>query len=315
MSEINLGIIGAGNIASEHLKVIQSIDGINVNGITSRTFKKAKKLSKTYSINNSFDDINTLINNCSLDGLMILVSADQIFNITKKLIPLNIPLFIEKPPGIIPEETKILANLANKYKTRNMIGFNRRFYSIFHKGIKIINDKGPLFGLSIEGHERFWKVKGRNISDRIYKNWIYANSTHTIDLLRFFGGEIKNIKSFSKSFKENLGDQFVASMEFESGSIGTYTSHWYSPGGWSVKLYGADVSVILNPLEEGKWIDSMFDEHKIESDQVDNNFKPGFYNQLISFCKMIKTGKLDWPAQSLEDSCLTMDLTQKLVNV
>ena len=295
------------------LKVINSIDGVNVSGITSRTIEKAKKLSKKFSINNIYDNINNLIKNCSLDGIMILVSADQIFDIAKKLIPLNIPLFIEKPPGLTPEETRVLAALANQYDTKNMVGFNRRFYSIFQKGIDIINEKGSLLGLAVEGHERFWNIKQSDILDTIRKNWIYANSTHTIDLLRFFGGEIKNFVSYSKSINENFEDQFVAAMEFESGTIGSYTSHWHSPGGWSVKLYGNNVTVILNPLEKGKWIDTKFDEHIIEMDQIDSDFKPGFYSQQICFCNMIKTGKLDWPAQSLLDSSLTMDLAKKFI--
>ena len=28
----------------------------------------------------------------------------------------------------------------------------------------------------------------------LFKNWIFANGIHTIDLLRFFGGDIDNIK-------------------------------------------------------------------------------------------------------------------------
>ena len=67
-----------------------------------------------------------------------------------------------------------------------MVGLNRRFYSVFHKGIKKINEKGKLLGLHIEGHERFWKINNI-LSSKIRNNWIYVNSIHTIDLLNFFG--------------------------------------------------------------------------------------------------------------------------------
>ena len=73
---------------------------------------------------------------------MILVSSSQIYKVAKKLISNKIPLFIEKPPGLKYKQTKSLAEEARKYRTLNMVGFNRRYYSIFHKGIQIIKDHG-----------------------------------------------------------------------------------------------------------------------------------------------------------------------------
>ncbi len=48
MYKLKIGIIGAGNIAEEHLKVLKSIDDFSIFGIVSRTQKKAKKLGKKF---------------------------------------------------------------------------------------------------------------------------------------------------------------------------------------------------------------------------------------------------------------------------
>ena len=314
MSNIRLGIIGAGYISQEHLKVIQAMDGVNAVGITSRTNSKAEYLAKIYSIEKVYDNIKDLINKCKPDALMILVSANQIFEVTKNMIPTNIPLFVENPPGLIPVETKILADLAEKHGTKTMVGFNRRYYSIFHKGIELINQNGGLLGLTVEGHERFWKIAGRNISNEIQENWIFANSTHTIDLLRFFGGDIKTISSLSKRIKEKTVDQIVASMEFNSDALGTYTSHWFSPGGWSSTLYGEGISIKFKPLEKGLCIDTDFNENEISPDEVDIKYKPGFFRQMEAFVNMVNTGKLDSPGLDLEDAYKTMLLAEKFVN-
>ena len=303
------------------MKVIQAMDGVCAAGITSRTITKARELAKTFHINLVYENIDNLIEKCSLDALMILVSANQIFNITKKMIPVQIPLFIEKPPGLIPEQTKTLVELADKYDTKNMVGYNRRYYSIFHKGIELINQNGRLLGVAIEGHERFWKIadvfreRTRNdIQKDISENWIYANSTHTIDLLRNFGGEVKNINALKNSLHEIKGDQFVASIEFDSGAIGTYTSHWFSPGGWSVKLYGEGITVEYCPLEEGVWVDTNFQVNKIIPDDVDTKYKPGFYKQMEAFRDLVVSGDLDWPGVNLSSALKTMLLTEELVN-
>ncbi len=245
---------------------------------------------------------------------MIFVSADQIFDITKKLIPYRIPLFIEKPAGLIPSETKDLLKLTKKYGTKNMVGYNRRYYSIFNKGIDLIKKNGDLLGISIEGHERFWNIEKTDLPKKITNNWIYANSTHTIDLLRFFGGDIKSFSSYSKRLKSLTNDQFVASMEFKSGSLGTYVSHWFSPGGWSLKLYGENITVEYKPLENGIWYGTDFIKHEITSDEIDSRYKPGFYRQIKAFENLIITKKLDWPGVDLESAFQTMELAKNIAN-
>jgi len=291
------------------------MDGFSVVGITSRTLSKATDLADKYGIENVYNDIDLLITKCELDGIMVLVSADQIFNVAKKIMPTKIPLFIEKPAGLIQSETKSLTILADEYSTANMVGYNRRYYSIFHSGIDIINKYGNLLGVSVEGHERFWKIENIELPKILLDNWIYANSTHTIDLLRLFGGGIKSFSSYSKSIKRLNNDQFVAAMEFDSGALGTYTSHWFSPGGWNVKLYGVGVTVIFKPLEKGIWLDNNFVEHSIIPDEVDIKFKPGFYRQIQAFGELIRNDKLNWPGINLENALITMELAKKLSNV
>ena len=291
------------------------MDGVKAEGITSRTISKAKELATTFDIDEVYKDIDNLVKKCALDGLMILVSVNQIFDITKKMIPAQIPLFLEKPPGLMPGQTKTLVELAEKHGTKNMVGYNRRYYSIFHKGIELINQNGGLLGLAVEGHERFWKIARGDIPDEVRENWVYANSTHTIDLLRFFGGEIKSISSLSKSLKEKNGDQFVVSMEFESGTLGTYTSHWYSPGGWTAVLFSEGVTVKFEPLEKGVWIDTNLREYEIHPDEVDVKYKPGFYRQMESFVEMVRNGPLEPPGMNLENVQKTMELAKKVANV
>ncbi len=271
-------------------------------------------MAKSYGIEQVFDNINDLIAKCVPDALMILVSANQIYDVTQKLIPTNIPLFIEKPPGLIPEQAKTLAEATDKYGTKNMVGFNRRYYSIFRKGLEIINKHGRLLGVAVEGHERFWQIESRDIPDAIRESWIYANSTHTIDLLRLFGGEVEQINPLKNSVKEKTGDQFAASMVFKSGALGTYSSHWYSPGGWTATLFGEGVTVKFKPLEKGVWIDTNLKEYEIHPDEVDIKYKPGFYRQIEAFDKMVKTDILETPGIDLGGALKTMILAEKFAN-
>lgn len=312
--KIKIALVGAGWVAREHLKVLKSLPQVDVVGITSRTLAKAQGLAGEFGICGVFKDLPTLVRESQPDALLILVSEDQMFEVATAAMKFGVPLFIEKPAGLTPQQNLKLAREAKRRKVRTMVGFNRRYYSIFHKGLKIIRQHGELLGIFVEGHERMWRVRdAKKFSKKVLDQWIYANSTHTIDLLRFFGGPIKFVKSISKrSFGEARGDQFAALIELKSGALGQYQAYWYSPGGWRVVLYGNGVTVEFKPLENGTWIDKNFVQHPIKPDAVDNKFKPGFYHQMIAFLKMVRGEKSTWPSADLEDSYQTMLLTEKI---
>lgn len=308
---IRVGIIGAGNIAKLHLDVIKANDALEAVGITSRTRSKAELLAKTYDIAVCANNIESLVDQAKPDALMVLVSADQMSCVVPKVIPYKLPLFIEKPAGLSPEENKKLADLAKQASVKTMVGFNRRHYSIFRKGLKIIKEHGPLMGVLVEGHERMW-LRADKLAENVRAQWIFSNSIHTIDLLRFFGGEPSKIASIAHRYIEPRGDQFAAVMELGSGAIGQYVAHWYSPGGWRVVLYGQGVTVEFKPLESGRFIDKEFKVHEITPDEVDLKFKPGFYAQMDVFAKFARGEDPVAGVQDLEGAYRTMLLAEKI---
>ncbi len=311
--KVRIGLIGAGLVAQHHMAVIQAMEGVEAVGVTSRTLSKAREFASKFAIPNAYASMDDLMSQAKPDALMILVNEDQMFPVASQAISYGVPLFIEKPAGLTPEENRKLAELAKAKGIGTMVGFNRRYYSIFHKGMDMIRQHGPLLGVSIEGHERMWRVReGKKFSESVLQEWIYANSTHTIDLLRFFGGEIKSISSIAHSYIEKKGDQLAAVMELESGAIGQYSAHWYSPGGWRVVLYGDGVTVEFKPLESGVWTDKKFQTHLIEPESYDQTFKVGFYQQMIAFAKFVREGKLSWPMQDLNGAYQTMILAEKI---
>jgi predicted dehydrogenase len=305
-----IGIIGAGSICAKYLEIFEVIKQAQVVAITSRTRSKAEKIKKDFKIPHVYNNYKEMVYKENLDLIIILVSIDQIFKVSKDVIKYKIPLLIEKPPGLNCYQSKNLVNLSKKFKTPIFVALNRRFFSNFRKGIKIAEEYGGIKNIVIEGHERFWKVKKKKkiISD----NWLYANSIHTIDLIRFFGGEVKKISRLKKSLYKKKGDQFLSIIEFKNGIIGSYFSNWYAPGGWSVKLFCNGVTIIFNPLENGYYIKKDMVKKPIELDKVDQIYKPGFYRQISLIIKYLQTQKIDDNLQTIFSAHQTMKLINKI---
>jgi len=310
MSKINIGLIGTGNIAEEHIKILKTKKNICLYGVTSKTNKFSNQIKLKYNFMKVFKNYKDMAIDKNIDALFIVVSPDQSFNVIKNIIKYNKPFFCEKPAGLSLYQSRILKNLYLKYKTPNLIGFNRRYYSIFKKGLDYLNNNGGIRAINIEAHERFWKIKDI-IKPNIKKKWQFANNIHMVDLILFFGGKIKNININSKKYdKSRFVNYLNASFEFKNSIIGSYSSYWNSPGGWSITLFGNKNTVVYKPLEKGLIIDSNFNTKKIKPNKNDLKFKEGFYLQIVDFIKLIKKNTLKVP--NLITSYESMNLANKL---
>ena len=312
MSDINLGIVGTSIIAEEHIKVIQSIKKLRLYGITSRSNKRSNKLKKKYNFLKVYRNYNEMVNDENIDAVIIVVSSDNNYKVLSDIIPSKKPFFTEKPVGMNLSEHEKILKLTKKYKNLNLVGFNRRHYSIFHKALRIFEKNGGLISFSIEGHERFWQKN--NLKHNLKKNWHHLNSIHTIDLINFFGGNYSKYYLVSKKTNLTKNDQISSIFKFKNDILGTYQSYWHSPGGWSVKLFGDGITSIFQPLEKGLLINKNFREKLIIPSKYDIMYKPGFYNQMISFKNLILSSKLEWPSLSINSSIISSKLANRLAN-
>ena len=310
---VRLGVVGAGNIAVKHLEALQGVAGASVVGIASRTRAKAEALAARFAIPCVADDLEGLLREARPDGLLVLVSVSSIAAVTRQAMQTGLPLFVEKPTGLSTAESGELARLASELGVRSMVGYNRRYYSVFHQGLEVIRRHGPLLGLLVEGHERIDAVRatGRH-PQAVLDGWIYANATHTIDLLRLFGGEVEEMHCLAHRRREPFGDQFAAIMNFDSGALGEYSAHWLSPGGWRVMLSGQGVTVEFKPLEAGVWVDAKGQRHEIAPSEEDQRYKPGFHGQMAAYCRLVRGEDPGWPAQDLAGAHRTMLLAERM---
>jgi len=305
MKEYTCALIGLGAISSKHIRVLNSLN-CKIKGVVIRSNRKINL--EEFGIEKKYSSIEE-ISKDDVDFIMILVSAENNLEVLKKYIPLKKPIFIEKPVAFNSKDLdEILSNYHNASKPL-MIGMNRRFYSVFHKGLEYLNNNNKkLESILIEAPERFLDINKSKFSQKIKDNWMFANSIHCIDLLRFFSGDIKEIMVNSNSKK----NQYHAIGKSVNGINFTYISNWRSPGTWKITLYSDEIRIEFNPLEIGKIIEKG-SEKEIIPDTIDIEYKSGFYNQMKYFLNCVELKKEpEWPASNLTDHKKTLELIEKI---
>lgn len=309
-NKISVLIIGAGNIANEHLKSLCLIKNVKLFGIYSRTKEKSLDLASKYKINYCFNSFNEIFNyKDQIDIIMILVNPDQVLNVFNKLKVFKKFIFFEKPLGKnLFESLKIIQDI-KKYKLNTFVGLNRRYYSVINNGIKLLlKNNAKIQSIIIEGHERIWLIKKIKKHKKYIKFWPYINSIHTVDLIRFFSGEV----NFEKFLSLRNKYSHMAIMNSYSGIQITYISNFDYFDNWSLKIYNDKGDYIkMKSLEEGELITKKRIQ-PIKKSKYDSLFKTGFRNMHANMLKTFKEKKIIWPNQSAEDNLNSIFLVKKI---
>jgi predicted dehydrogenase len=309
-----LGVIGTGPIAPYHLDAIEALPDVTVRAIAGRRTEPRNGLAARYGIDATFSDYRDLLRCDGLDGVLVLVAPDAMAAVAKDVLQTRVPTFLEKPPGLSYPEAADLADSACRLGTLNMVGLNRRFYSTVAAAIEAVTCSGPLRGLRVEAPEDLARARAAGRDNHILARWVYANSVHTIDLLRYLGGSFRTRHVSRASGRPPEEISIVATFELESGAVAEYVSHWGSPGPWNVTLYGRELTAVLSPLEEGWTIDRARVRAPLAIDDADRSFKPGFLRQMEAFVASIRSGvPVKRPAADLADAAQSMSLAAWMV--
>jgi len=252
------------------------------------------------------------------DAAFILVSHGQSKGVILDCLRRGIPCLCEKPAGQTPEEARELADAAEAANVLAAVGLNRRFYSTINTALEKIRKKGPVLGITVEFAQpiRGLRNQGRFSQDEL-DHWQLFNGIHAIDLFRHVCGEVKEVNALRRSLEEPNGDNFAATLAFNSRAIGTYQSHWVSGQGrhMSAKIFGNSIHAELPNLETCflKTETSRIPV-PLEPSPEDIVFKPGLYQQTLSFLDAVagNAQTLPVPLVSLRDAVGTMDLVEQL---
>lgn len=303
---MNTILIGFGDLAPKYVEVMNALN-CKINGVIGRNYEKTVNRAKEFDIN-AFQTIKD-IELQNVDFFTILVSPENNFNVIKDLIPLKKPIIVEKPIAFSSQKMLELIEFNKQFDTKIMVAMNRRFYSIFEKGIKFLKDSNKTINsMFIEAPERFSDINHPKFSEVVRENWMFSNSIHCIDLIRYFGGNVSELKvnSIPKKFVYHAVGKCENSIDF------TYVSKWKTSGNWSVTLYADDIKILYDPLEKGTIFENK-NEHKIEPSEVDIKFKPGLFNQIKFFIENIISNKgITWPSENLDEHVKTIKLVEEI---
>lgn len=314
-------IIGFGGIAKFHLEVFRA-HGCDVVAVCD-LMESGRANALDAGIPKTYSNLSEMLNVEKPDGAVCTVSQMAMYDVGAEIIRHEIPMLIEKPPGVSMDELDRLIDFADSHKSAVQVGLNRRHYSIVEKAISDCGGLNNITSVFVEWSERLDLFTRRGMSDDTISRMIYGYSLHGIDLATYLGGAIHeaNVTAYT------LGDPFRWMMGFqgrsERGALTSFTSTWDSPGRWRMAFGSPDSQYIFAPLEtcqvlkfdkqnvkDGKWSMTV---KEIEPDPVDKQYKPGFHKQAELFLQLINEER-DPTMHDLRSAIPSMNLAEAMTD-
>lgn len=283
----NIWIVGAGEMAIEYAKVLKALNIDFV--VIGRGNKSADFFRAATGINPVRGGIdNYLHSNPVIPSKVInCVRACDLGKTNVTLTEYGVKEILSEKPGFLHFETEEVLNATRKCNTSIYIAYNRRFYSSVLAAEKIINEDGGLLSFNFEFTEWTHVIDAIESIPEIEKNNLFiTNSSHVVDLAFFLGGEPQEWSCFKNgSVGWHTPANFAGAGITKKGALFSYNSNWNAPGRWAVELLTAKHRIYLKPMEQLQLQDKgSVKVYPVEiDDQLDKEFKPGFYLETKAF--------------------------------
>ncbi|MFA5839717.1 MAG: Gfo/Idh/MocA family oxidoreductase [Candidatus Margulisiibacteriota bacterium] len=207
---LKIGVIGAGVMGKNHLRICASLPGVNLIGLADVNEVAGKQIAEQHGIAyfKQYADLFPLV-----DAIVLAAPTQAHFEIGKECLNAGKHLLIEKPIAASSAEGEQLVALAAEKKLIFAVGLIERFNPAFQELQKLLRHE-KLIGLTLQRFSPF----PERISDA---DVIQDMMIHDLDLLLALlpKDEIESIKAEGKKVKSKRLDQVDVTIFFKSGIL------------------------------------------------------------------------------------------------
>lgn len=214
-----IGIIGAGNFTQmTMLPALKKADA-NLISIASKGGLSGTTLAKKYNITKSTTDYHEILNDSSVELVMVMTRHNQHAGAVIETLNANKHVFVEKPLALNAEELDQIIKVYNGTKTLT-VGFNRRFSPHIQK-IKSLVGSSPMNVIAT--------MNAGYIPPSVWVHdlavgggRIIGEACHYIDLITFLtGSKVKSVcmNAMGPNPQENTDNASIL-LTYENGSTG-----------------------------------------------------------------------------------------------
>jgi len=347
MKEVKIGIIGLGNMGTEHIKTVEKINNVRLTAVCDIKKNLADDRAKENNVK-AYYTANDLINSGDVDAVLIATPHYDHTTITIEAFEAGLHVITEKPVAVHKADAEKMIEAHAKHPELIFSAmFQVRTDSRFKK-IKDIIDSGELgniyrvnwiitnwFRTQTYYNSGTWRATWEGEGGGVLLN----QSPHQLDLFQWYFGMPEKIRAYcslGKYHNIEVEDDVTAYCEFKEGFTGVFiTSTGECPGTNRLEIMAdrgrlvfENGKIIIDKTEESaseflKTTPKSFDTPVINTAEVKTDEKEGthqniienFADAVLNGAELIARGEEGIHSVELANSFLYSSLKDETVNL
>lgn len=252
---MNVAIVGLGNIGNTHARCYQNHKDCKIVAVCDLIKERADKASAAYGCPAFYSVKDMLASGTRIDAASVcsagVENGGDHYTPTMELLNAGIPVLGEKPISNDIAKAKEMVALAKQKNLRYGINLNHRFTPAALRAKEWIA-QGRLGELNII-NMTMWINNPNETSPWFH---IRALHPHSLDVMRYFGGDVAKVQAFFKRGprKDGPGGRRVCwsnvqvNLQFKNGIIGHLTGSYDAGGSYGLErleVVGSDARIVL----------------------------------------------------------------------
>jgi len=229
---IRAGIVGLGKMGLSHQSMVNAHPGIQLKAVCDTTGYVLDVLSK-YTGVTTYSDYKKMLDEVPLDCLFVATPSKYHAEIVTLALERGLHVFCEKPFGLDPEAGYRMAELAERNKLVNQVGYHYRFVAAFNEAKRLLDRKliGDLHHVRIEAYGPV-VLRPKGSTWRAQKSegggCLFDYACHAIDLSNYLIGRPIAVSGtvLNSVFSSDVDDEIYSTLHFSDKLHGQLATNW-----------------------------------------------------------------------------------------
>jgi len=226
-NKLKWGVVGLGRFTEKtFLPSIQHLRKSKVISVCSHNLNRAKSIATNFGIPNFFDNYDEFLKS-DVDAIYIASKNCDHYEQAIKAAQAGKHIFCEKPLALNSKQAEEMVIAAEKNNVLFAVNYVHNFHPLTIKAKELINTLklGKIVSVQANFNIDFPPDNNfRFVKEKSGGGALRDLGTHTLNLLRYFGGEISDIEGFIDNivYQSEVEDFASAIVKFQNGGYGYF---------------------------------------------------------------------------------------------
>lgn len=245
------GVSGCGNYTEEHfLPALQFVQRSKFVSVYSHDLHRAKEIATRFGAINSFDSYDEFLKS-DIDSVYVSSANINHYEQVIKAAHAKKNILCELPISVSSEQAEKMILACEENKVHLIVNHLHRFHPQVHKVKELLEKQivGKIISITASYHSDFPSENNFRTKKELSGGGVLRElGAQMIDLLRYFGGEIIETKSFLDNviYKSEIEDFASGLVRFKHGGFGNFTvSYDCKKASNRIEVVGQNGAVII----------------------------------------------------------------------